>query len=70
MQNFLIKFNNHFSAVMILGIGLGTFYPDETATENYIAAGIYVFAALCGILSLTGSILAYKKNKTKTNKIK
>ena len=55
---------------MILGIGLGTFYPDETATENYLAAGIYVFAALCGILSLTGSILAYKKNKSKTNKIK
>ena len=70
MQNFLIKYNNHFSAVMILGIGLGIFYPDETGTENYIAAGIYFFSAFCGILSLTGSILAYKKNKSEANKMK
>lgn len=69
MQNFLIKYNNHFSTVMILGICIGTFYPDETATENYIAAGIYLFAALCGLLSLTGSILTFKKNK-KGNKMK
>jgi hypothetical protein len=54
---------------MILGICIGTFYPDETATENYIAAGIYLFAALCGLLSLTGSILTFKKNK-KGNKMK
>ena len=59
MKNILIKYNNHFSAVMILGIGIGTLYPDETANDNYISAGIYVFAALCAILSLIGTILKY-----------
>ena len=59
MKNILIKYNNHFSAVMILGIGIGTIYPDETANDNYISAGIYVFAALCALLSLIGTILKY-----------
>ena len=59
MKNILIKYNNHFSAVMILGIGIGTIYPDETANDNYISAGIYLFAALCALLSLTGTILKY-----------
>ena len=59
MKNILIKYNNHFSAVMILGIVIGTIYPDETANDNYISAGIYLFAALCALLSLTGTILKY-----------
>ena len=57
MKNILIKYNNHFSAVMILGIG--TIYPDENANDNYISAGIYLFAALCALLSLIGTILKY-----------
>ena len=34
---------------MILGINIGTIYPDETANDNYISAGIYLFAALCAL---------------------
>ena len=63
MKIFLIKFRNHLSTFLFLGLGIGTFYPDETANDNYIAAAIYVFAAICGFLSFIGMILNHRKNK-------
>ena len=44
MKSFLIKYHNHFSAVLVLGIGAVTFYPNETANDNYIGAIIYRFS--------------------------
>jgi hypothetical protein len=38
MKSFLIKYHNHFSAVLVLGIGAVTFNPNETANDNYIGA--------------------------------
>lgn len=40
---------------------LGQFYPDKTQTENYIAAGIYIIAAICFIFSLFGFIASFKR---------
>lgn len=31
MKSFLIKYHNHFSVILIIGIGTGTIIPDETA---------------------------------------
>lgn len=63
MEDFLIKYRNLLSTILFLGIGIGTFYPDETVNDNYIAAAIYVFAAICGFLSFIGMILNHRKNK-------
>ena len=41
----------------------GRYYPDETSTDNYIAAGIYIVAAVIFTLALIGAILAFKKKK-------
>ena len=63
MKSFLIKYHNHFSVILIIGIAAGTIIPDETAKENYVAGIIYVIAAFCGFFSLTGTILAYSTQK-------
>ena len=49
MKSFLIKYHNHFSVILIIGIAIGTIIPNETANENYIAGIIYVIAAFCGL---------------------
>ena len=41
----------------------GRYYPDEISTDNYIAAGIYIVAAVIFTLALIGAILAFKKKK-------
>ena len=63
MKSFLIKYHNHFSVILIIGIAAGTFIPDETNNENYLAGIIYVIAALFGLFSLMGTILAYSTTK-------
>tara|TARA_B100000575_G_C22676499_1_gene411965 strand:- start:150 stop:353 length:204 start_codon:yes stop_codon:yes gene_type:complete len=63
MKSFLIKYHNHFSIILILGIGAGTIIPDETANENYLAGIIYVIAAFFGLFSLAGSIMAFSTIK-------
>ncbi|MEC7068764.1 MAG: hypothetical protein VXW96_02545 [Bacteroidota bacterium] len=63
MKSFLIKYHNHFSVILIIGIAIGTIVPDETANENYVAGIIYVIAAFCGLFSLVGSILGYSTTK-------
>ena len=63
MKSFLIKYHNHFSIILIIGIATGTIIPDETANENYLAGIIYVIAGFCGLFSLIGTILAYSTTK-------
>ena len=63
MKYFLIKYHNHLSVILFLGIGIGTIYPDETINNNYISGAIFAFAAICGFLSLIGLFLNHRKNK-------
>ena len=58
MKSFLIKYHNHFSVILIIGIATATIIPDKTANENYLAGIIYVIAALCSFFSLIGNFLA------------
>ena len=60
VKDFLIKYHNHLSVILFLGIGIGTIYPDETVNDNYVGGAIFAFAAICGFLSLIGIILNYK----------
>ena len=63
MKSFLIKYYNHFSVILIIGITTGTIITDETTNENYLAGIIYVIAAFFGLFSLMGTILAYSTTK-------
>ena len=63
MKSFLIKYNNNFSVIVIIGIAIGTIIPGETPNENYIAGIIYIIAAFCGLFSLIGTILGYSNTK-------
>ena len=60
VKDFLVKYHNHLSVILFLGIGIGTIYPDETVNDNYVGGAICAFAAICGFLSLIGIILNYK----------
>ncbi len=64
MKKFILK--NYYG--ILLGVGslfmlAGRYYPDETATDNNIAAGIYIVAAVFFILALIGPILSLLKKK-------
>ncbi|MAH82415.1 MAG: hypothetical protein CMC21_04085 [Flavobacteriaceae bacterium] len=64
MKKFILK--NYYG--ILLGVGFlfmlaGRYYPDETATDNNIAAGIYIVAAVFFILALIGAILSLLKKK-------
>tara|TARA_X000001036_G_scaffold426668_1_gene454347 strand:+ start:7456 stop:7650 length:195 start_codon:yes stop_codon:yes gene_type:complete len=64
LKKFILK--NYYG--ILLGVGFlfmlaGRYYPDETATDNNIAAGIYIVAAVFFILALIGAILSLLKKK-------
>ena len=64
MKKFILK--NYYG--ILLGVGFlfmlaGRYYPDETATDNNIAAGIYIVAAVFFILASIGAILSLLKKK-------
>lgn len=61
MKKKLIKYSNHFFGIGVILMVLGQFYPAETRTENYVAAGIYIIAAIWFLLSLFGFIMSFKK---------
>ena len=51
---------------ILMGIGFlfmlaGRYYPDETAIDNNIAAGIYIIAAVFFLLAAIGAILSLGK---------
>ena len=53
---------------ILMGIGFvfmlaGRYYPDETARDNYIAAGIYIVACVFFLLAVIGAILSLSKRK-------
>ena len=53
---------------LLLGVGClfmlgGRYYPDETATDNYIAAGINIVASVFSLLALIGAILSFFNKK-------
>ena len=52
----MIKFiKESYGILMVVGFLFmlaGRYYPDETSTENYIAAGIYIVAAVIFTLAV------------------
>jgi hypothetical protein len=64
MIKFILK--NYYGILLSVGFLFmlgGRYYPDETATDNNIAAGIYIVAAVFFILALIGAILSLLKKK-------
>tara|TARA_B100001093_G_scaffold463587_1_gene479783 strand:+ start:3807 stop:4025 length:219 start_codon:yes stop_codon:yes gene_type:complete len=57
MKNFLIKNSNLFLMLGGFCMLVGALYPDETATDNYIAAAFYIVAAFGFMASALGQIL-------------
>jgi len=48
-------------AIGIILMVIAQFYPEETQKDNYVAAAIYIVAAICFLFSLLGFILRSKK---------
>ena len=42
----------------------GRYYPDETSTDNYIGAGLYIVAAVISTLALISAISSIKNKKS------
>ena len=63
MKKFIIKSYGVLISVGFLFMIAGRYYPDETAKDNNIAAGIYIVAAVCFFLAATGAILSPSKEK-------
>ena len=54
---------------ILMGVGFlfmlaGRYYPDETSTDNYIAAGIYIVAAVIFTLAVISAISSLKNKKS------
>ena len=54
---------------ILMGIGFlfmlaGRYYPDEKSTDNYIAAGIYIVAAVIFTLAVISAISSLKNKKS------
>ena len=63
MKKLIIKFYGVLISDGFLFMLVGRYYPDETATENNIAAGIYIVAAVFFLLAGIGAILSLFKKK-------
>ena len=63
MKKFIKESYSILMSVGFLFLLGGRYYPDETSTDNYTAAGIYIVAAVIFTLALIGAILAFKKKK-------
>ena len=53
---------------ILMGIGFlfmlaGRYYPDETSTDNYIGAGLYIVAVVISSLALISAISSFKNKK-------
>ena len=54
---------------ILMGVGFllmlaGRYYPDATSTDNYIAAGIYIVAAVIFTLAVISAISSLKNKKS------
>ena len=63
MKKLIIKSYGILISVGFLFMLAGRYYPDETATDNNIAAGIYIVAAVFFLLAGIGAILSLFKKK-------
>ena len=64
MKKFILK--NYYGILLSVGFLFmlaGLYYPDETATDNYISAVIYIVAALFFLLAAIGAILSLSQRK-------
>ena len=64
----MIKFiKESYGILMVVGFLFmlaGRYYPDETSKENYIAAGIYIVAAVIFTLAVISAISSLKNKKS------
>ena len=63
MKKFIKKSYGILISVGFLFMLAGRYYPDETARDNNIAAGIYIVAAVFFLLAAIGAILSLSKRK-------
>tara|TARA_B100001769_G_C21563263_1_gene319955 strand:- start:96 stop:287 length:192 start_codon:yes stop_codon:yes gene_type:complete len=63
MKKFIKKSYGILISVGLLFMIAGRYYPDETATDNNIAAGIYIVAAVFFFLAAISGILSLSKEK-------
>jgi NADH:ubiquinone oxidoreductase subunit 5 (subunit L)/multisubunit Na+/H+ antiporter MnhA subunit len=63
MKKLIIKSYCVIISVGFLFMLVGRYYPDETATDNNVAAGIYIVAAVFFLLAGIGAILSLFKKK-------
>ena len=63
MKKLIIKSYGVLISVGFLFMLVGRYYPDETARDNNIAAGIYIVAAVFFLLAGIGAILSLFKKK-------
>jgi len=61
MKDFLKKYPEILLTGGILLSIAGHYYPDETATDNFIAAGIYIVSAVLFVLAAIGFLMKNKK---------
>ena len=63
MKKFIKKSYGILISVGLLFMIAGRYYPDETATDNNIAAGSYIVAAVVFFLAAISGILSLSKEK-------
>ncbi|MBL31051.1 MAG: hypothetical protein CMC81_07435 [Flavobacteriaceae bacterium] len=63
MKKFISNRYGTLLSVGFLFMLAGQYYPDVTATDNYIGAGIYIVACIFFLLALIGTILSFSKKK-------
>ena len=63
MKKFIKKSYGILISVGFLFMLAGLYYPDETATDNYISAVIYIVAALFFLLAAIGAVLSLSQRK-------
>ena len=61
MKKFIKKSYGILISVGFLFMLAGRYYPDETAIDNNIAAGIYIIAGVFFLLAAIGAILSLGK---------
>ena len=63
MKKLIIKSYGVLISVGFLFMLVGRYYPYETATDNNIAAGIYIVAAVFFLFTAIGAISSFSKGK-------
>ena len=64
MKKFINESYGILTGVGFIFILAGRYYPDETSTDNYIGAGIYIVAAVIFTLASISAISSFKNKRS------